>query len=81
MASVTTPLALGAKQAVRGGKVAGKRTTAPKAVNVTVKAQISKGAGPLSFGRRFGAAKTSISSLPALPASLPLSPVSNARRS
>ena len=50
MASVTTSLALGAKQAVRGAKVASKRTVAPKAVNVTAKAQISKGARPPSIG-------------------------------
>ena len=68
MASVTTSLALGAKQAVRGAKLAGKRTAAPKAVNVTAKAQISKGTRPPSFARRFEAAKTSISILPALPA-------------
>lgn len=68
MASVTTSLALGAKQAVRGAKLAGKRTAAPKAVNVTAKAQISKGTRPPSFARRFDAAKTSISILPALPA-------------
>lgn len=49
MASVTTSLALGAKQAVRGAKVSGKRTAAPKAVNTTAKAQISKGARPPSF--------------------------------
>jgi len=49
MASVTTSLALGAKQAVRGAKLAGKRTAAPKAVNVTAKAQISKGTRPPSF--------------------------------
>ena len=80
MASVTTSLALGAKQTVRGVNVAGKRTAAPKAVNTTAKAQISKGARPPSFGRRFDAAKTSISCLPALPAPLLLSPASNARR-
>ena len=74
MASVTTSLALGAKQAVRGAKVAGKRTAAPKAVNTTAKAQISKGARPPSFGRRFDAAKTSISSLPALPRRPPSRP-------
>jgi hypothetical protein len=74
MASVTTSLALGAKQAVRGAKVSGKRTAAPKAVNTTAKAQISKGARPPSFGRRFDAAKTSISSLPALPRRPPSRP-------
>lgn len=75
MASVTTSLALGAKQAVRGAKVSGKRTAAPKAVNTTAKAQISKGARPPSFGRRFDAAKTSISSLPALPRRPPSRPL------
>jgi len=74
MASVTTSLALGAKQAVRGAKLAGKRTAAPKAVNVTAKAQISKGTRPPSFARRFDAAKTSISILPALPACVSFRP-------
>jgi len=81
MASVTTSLALGAKQAVRGAKLAGKRTAAPKAVNVTAKAQISKGTRPPSFAQPTFRRRENEHQHPSRASRVRLlSPVTNARR-
>ena len=64
MATVCTPLALGAKLSVRGTKVVNKRVPAPKPMRFVAKAQISKGAHPQSATERRFRAKSKSSHTP-----------------